>query len=94
MSVAALGGLLAGLATIAISEILLRFWGTSARLESYWKLWLAGLGLRAAWILGLLALILVTRWLEPKPFTLALLGGYLAAQVLEGFRYQRFLRTR
>jgi hypothetical protein len=46
------------------------------------------------WILGLLAAVAVTGALDPKPFVLSLLVGYLVAQVLEGLRYQRLIRTR
>lgn len=92
MSAAIWGGLLVGLATVGFSEVLLRFWGAVGELEAYWKLWLAGIVLRAAWILGALTLVLSGGWLEPKPFVVALLGSYLVSQVVEGFRYSRFVQ--
>ena len=92
MSAAILGGLLAGLATIGLSEALLRVWGAVGKLETYWKLWLVGIALRTAWVLGTLALVLSNGWVEPKPFIVALLGGYLMAQIVEGFRYRHFVQ--
>jgi hypothetical protein len=86
-------GILGGLATIAVSEVVLRFWGTSS-LESVWKALITGMVVRAAWILGLLATVAATGVWSPKPFVISLLAGYLVAQVLEGVRYQRQVRTR
>ena len=85
-------GLLAGLATVGLSELLIRFWG-SGSLHSFWKVLLVGAALRAAWVLGLLAAVLMTGIADAKPFTIALLGSYLAAQIMEGLRYQRMIRT-
>lgn len=85
-------GLLAGLATIGLSELLIRFWG-SGSLHSFWKVLLVGVFLRAVWVLGLLAAVLITEIVDAKPFTIALLAGYLAAQIMEGLRYQRLIRT-
>jgi hypothetical protein len=86
-------GLLGGLATIGVSEFLLKFWGSGSA-GSVFKLLVAGMALRALWILGLLAAVVATGALDPKPFVVALLAGYLVAQVLEGLRYQRLSRTR
>jgi hypothetical protein len=85
-------GLLAGLATIGLSELLIRFWG-SGSLHSFWKVLLVGAFLRAAWVLGLLAAVLMTGIADAKPFTIALLAGYLVGQITEGLRYQRLIRT-
>jgi hypothetical protein len=85
-------GLLAGLATMGLSELLIRFWGSGSIL-SFWKVLLLGVFLRAAWVLGLLAAVLSSGIVEAKPFTIALLAGYLAAQITEGLRYQRLIRT-
>ncbi len=86
-------GLLGGLATIGVSECLLRFRGSGSA-GGVFKLLVVGIVLRALWILGLLALVALTGIVDTKPFVVALLGGYLAAQVLEGLRYQRLIRTR
>jgi hypothetical protein len=86
-------GLLGGLATIAVSEVVLRFWGTNS-FESVWKALITGIVLRAVWILGLLGAVAATGVWDPKPFVISLLAGYLVAQVLEGVRYQRQVRTR
>lgn len=90
---AAIWGLLGGLSTIGLSELLLKLWGARP-VENVWKLLAAGIALRTAWILGLLAAVLLSGVLEAKPFTLALLAGYLVSQILEGLRYQRAIRTR
>jgi hypothetical protein len=37
--------------------------------------------------------VLITGITNAKPFTIALLAGYLAAQIMEGLRYQRLIRT-
>jgi hypothetical protein len=86
-------GLLGGLATIAVSEFLLKFWGSGSA-ASVFRILVTGIVLRAVWIFGLLAAVAVTGALDPKPFVLSLLVGYLVAQVLEGLRYQRLIRTR
>ncbi len=86
-------GLLGGLATIAVSEFLLKFWG-SRSVHSVWKALIAGIVLRTLWILGLLAVVVATGIWDPKPFVVSLLAGYLVAQVLEGLRYQRLIRIR
>ena len=86
-------GLLGGLVTIGLSELLIRFWG-SRSIHSFWKVLLTGMLLRAAWVLGLLAAVLSSGITATKPFTIALLTSYLVAQVAEGLRYQRLIRTR
>ena len=86
-------GLLAGLATIGLSELLIKFWG-SRPVHRFWKVLLVGSALRALWVLGLLAAVLTSGVLEPRPFVIALLGSYLVAQVLEGLRHQHLIRTR
>ena len=93
MTAAIFGGLLAGLATIGISELLLKIWG-SRPVEAVWKLNLAGVGLRTVWVLGVLTLVLITGGEHRGVFIPALLGGYLAAQVWEGFRYQRAMAAK
>ena len=92
MSIGVFWGLVAGLSTMALSELILRLWGPSFKLERYWQLWFVGVAVRTSWVLGLLVLVLHSQWLEPKSFTLALLVGYLMAQVVEGFRYRHFVR--
>jgi hypothetical protein len=93
MTAAILGGLLAGLATVGISELLLIIW--SARpAEAVWKLTVAGIALRTAWVLGVLTLVLVRGGEHRVEFVPALLAGYLAAQVWEGFRYRRAMTAK
>jgi hypothetical protein len=93
MTAAIVGGLLAGLATIGISELLLKIWG-SRPVEAVWKLTLAGIALRAIWVLGVLTLVLLRGGGHRIAFIPALLAGYLAAQVWEGFRYRRVMAAK
>jgi hypothetical protein len=93
MTAAIFGGLLAGLATIGISELLLKIWG-SRPVETVWKLTLAGVGLRTVWVLGVLTVVLINGGEQRGVFVPALLAGYLAAQVWEGFRYQRAMAAK
>lgn len=93
MTAAIFGGLLAGLATIGISELLLKIWG-SRPIEAVWKLTLAGIALRTAWVLGVLTLVLIRGGEHRAAFVPALLAGYLAAQVWEGFRYRRAMAAK
>ena len=86
-------GLLGGLATIGLSEFLIRVYGTCP-LPRLWKVLLAGVFLRTLWVLGLLAGALASGIREAKSFTIALLSGYIVAQIFEGLRYQRLIRTR
>ncbi len=93
MSGAVIWGLLAGLATIGLSEAVLRFWQRRP-LEAVWKLSLIGALLRTIWILAVLSAVLISGWLDRAAFTLALLAGYLLAQVVAGLRYGRFVGTK
>jgi hypothetical protein len=93
MTAAILGGLLAGLATIGISELLLKVWGANP-VAAVWKLTLLGVALRTAWVLGVLTVVLVRGGEHRTGFISALLAGYLAAQVWEGFRYRRAMAAK
>jgi hypothetical protein len=93
MTAAILGGLLAGLATIGISELLLKIWG-SRPAGAIWKLTLTGIALRTVWVLGVLTVALIGGWEHRVAFIPALLAGYLVAQVWEGFRYQRSMAAK
>ena len=93
MTVAAVWGLLCGAVTIGISELLLHCWGARP-IPAFWKLSLLGVAIRTAWVLGALILVLTLTDLEPRAFTIALMATYLAAQVVEGIRYQRLIRTK
>ena len=93
MTAAILGGLLAGLATIGISELLLKMWGSRPE-EAIWKLTLTGIALRTAWVLGVLTVALIGGGEHRGAFISALLAGYLAAKVWEGFRYRRVMAAK
>jgi hypothetical protein len=93
MTAAILGGLLAGLTTIGISELLLKVWGSNP-VAAVWKLTLLGIALRTAWVLGVLTVVLLRGGEHRAVFIPALLAGYLAAQVWEGFRFQRVMAAK
>jgi hypothetical protein len=93
MTAAILGGLLAGLTTIGISELLLKVWGTNP-VAAVWKLTLLGIALRTSWVLGVLTVVLLRGGEHRAVFISALLAGYLAAQVWEGFRYRRVMAAK
>jgi hypothetical protein len=54
----------------------------------------AGLVLRTVWMGAALAIGLGSGHWEARDFTAALLGTYLIAQIVEGFRYRRFVDSR
>ena len=82
-------GLACGLASAAISEAILRA-GPPALLRSFFRTMAAGAALRALWVLALTGWALVTNAADPRYFLPALMLGYLAAQVFEGVRYERY----
>ena len=86
-------GLLGGLATVGLSEGLLRWWG-SRPVHAFWKLLLLGAALRVVWVLGLLGGVLATGILDGKLFTVALLSSYSLAQMLEALRHRNLIRSR
>lgn len=90
---ALLGGLTAGLATIGISEALMRYWSVRP-LNAVWTIALTGIALRTVWVLGVLVVVVANGLLAPIPFVAALLLGYLVGQLLEGVRYQRFVESK
>lgn len=93
MTSAILGGLIAGLATLAVSEIVLRRIGAASG-RAFWKTLSAGAAARAAWVLLALACSLSLGAVERRAFTAALLLSYLAAQVIEGLRCRRVFERR
>ena len=93
MTVAVVWGLLCGATTIGVSELMLHWWGERPTL-SFWKLSLLGVAVRTIWVLAALILVLTLTDLEARAFTVALVASYFAAQIIEGFRYQRLIRTK
>ena len=90
MSASFAAGLAAGLVSVALSEALLAWWARKPQTPAL-KVVFAGMALRTAWMTtALVAGLGSERW-EPKGFTAALLGTYLIAQIVEGFRYRRFV---
>ena len=83
----------AGLGAIAISEALLAWWTRRPRTPAM-KVAFIGLALRTVWMTAALLLGLGSGLVDPKVFIAALLAAYLGAQVLEGFRYRRFVDNR
>jgi hypothetical protein len=93
MTGAIVAGLVAGVATIGISELVLKVWA-SRPVEAVWKLTLVGVALRTAWVLSVLITFLAVGGENREAFVPALLAGYLGAQVWEGFRYQRAMASK
>ena len=93
MSASLVAGLAAGLGSVAVSEALLGWWSRRPQTPGL-KIAFAGLALRTVWMATALAWGLGSGLLEPKAFTAALLGTYLIAQIVEGFRYRRFVDSR
>lgn len=93
MTAAVIWGLVAGAVTFGISELLLKLWKKRPSLD-FWKVSLLGVIARGAYVLGILTFVVLSGWLEPAPFTMALLAVYFAAQVFEAFRYRKQIETR
>ncbi len=88
MTGAILWGLIAGFGTLAVSEIILH--QVPLMRTEFWRALILGAVIRTTWVLFFLAFVISRNLLEPRAFTLALLLGYLGAQIVEGLRYQRF----
>ena len=58
------------------------------------KVVFAGLALRIAWMAAALVFGLGSGLWAPKAYVAALLTAYLAAQIVEGFRYRSFVDNR
>ena len=93
MTAAVVWGVVAGAVTFGISELLLKLWEKRPAWD-FWKVSLAGVIARSAYVLGILTLVVLSGWLEPAPFTMALAAVYFAAQVFEAFRYRKQIETR
>lgn len=89
MSLEFVAGLICGLASAAVSEAVLRL-DPPILERNLFKVLAAGAGLRTLWVLALTAWALLGGAADPRLFVPALLLGYLAAQVFEGFRYTRY----
>jgi hypothetical protein len=90
---AILAGAAIGLGTILVSEAMLRYWMRRPD-EPAMKILLRGLLLRVALVLTALVVILSRGWFDEIVFVSAVFVSYLAAQVWEGLRYQRFIHSR
>lgn len=93
MTAAIFAGAAIGLGTALVSEAVLRYWMRRPN-EPAMKILLRGLLLRTALVLTALVVILWRGWFDEIAFVAALFVSYLAAQVWEGFRYQRFIHSR
>lgn len=93
MTAAIFAGAAIGLATVFVSEAMLRYWMRRPK-EPAMKILLRGLLLRTVLVLTALTVILSRGWFDEMVFVWALFLSYLAAQVWEGFRYQRFIHSR
>lgn len=93
MTAAVIWGATAGAVTFGISELLLKLWKKYPALD-FWKVSLLGVIARSTYVLGILTFVVLSGWVEPAPFTMALLAVYFAAQVFEGIRYRKQIETR
>ncbi len=82
-------GLVCGLASAVVSEAVLRLDAGMLKRRLMHAL-AVGIGLRTLWVLTLAAWALSGGVANPPAFVLALLLGYLFAQVFEGVRYERY----
>ncbi len=90
---AILAGATVGCGVVLISEAMLRYWKSHPN-ESAMKIMLRGLLFRAALVLSALVVVVSNGWFDTATFAGALFASYLAAQVWEGFRYQRYIHSR
>jgi hypothetical protein len=90
---AVLWGLLGGLATLGVSELLLRWWRPRP-VHTFLQLVLLSTALRATLVLGFLGAVLATNSLEARLFVPALLGSYFLALLMEAFRHQQVIRSK
>ena len=93
MTAAIFAGVAIGLSTVFVSELMLRYWKSRPN-ETAIGILLRGLLLRTALVLSALVVVLSRGWFDEIVFLTALFVSYLAAQVWEGFRYQRFIHSR
>ncbi len=82
-----------GCGVVVISEAMLRYWKSHPD-ESAMKIMLRGLLFRTALVLSALVVVVSNDWFATTTFVAALFASYLAAQVWEGFRYQRYIHSR
>ncbi len=82
-------GLACGLVTALVSEAVLRLGAPTLKRRLFSALAI-GAGLRALWVLALVAWSLSSDAIDARAYVLALLAGYLASQVFEGVRYTRY----
>ena len=89
MTWAVVAGLACGLATVLISEAILRFGGPALQ-HSLFRVLATGIALRTLWVLAVVAWSLSAGVPDPRAFVPGLLVGYLTGQVFEGIRYGRY----
>ena len=82
-------GLACGLASALISEAVLRL-GAPLLKRHLFRALAAGIALRSLWVLACAGWALSSGEPGAASFVVVLLLGYLAAQVFEGIRYQRY----
>lgn len=93
MTAAFIWGVVVGAVTFGISELLLKLWEKHPALD-FWKVSLLGVIARSTYVLGMLTFVVLSGWVEPAPFTIALVAVYFTAQVFEAFRYRKQIETR
>jgi len=93
VTAAIFAGAAIGLGTVFVSEAMLRYWMRRPD-EPAMKILLRGLLLRVVLVLTGVVVVLSRGWFDEVVFVTAVFVSYLAAQVWEGLRYQRFIHSR
>ena len=88
-----IGGILAGLLTVVVSEWLL-FRSRISAVKNFWKLSLVSSAVRVVCVVVTLVFGLQVRHLDPTYFTFVLLVVYFAGLLFEARRYNRWIETR
>ncbi|MCZ6666884.1 MAG: hypothetical protein O7B81_16415 [Gammaproteobacteria bacterium] len=90
---AVLLGLLGGLATLGVSEALLRWWRPRP-VHTFLRLVLLSTALRTTLVLGLLGAGLASGSVDGRLYVPALLGSYFLALLVETFRHQQVIQSK
>ena len=91
--IAVFWGLLGGLATLGVSEVLLRWWRPRP-VHTFWKLGLLSTAVRTLLVLSLLGAVLASGSLDGRLFAPALLGSYFIVLLVETFRHRQVIRSK
>ena len=86
-------GVLAGLATVLLSEALM-LCRANVPVQDFWKLSLVNSAFRSAFVVAALVVGVSIAAVDPAPFTFALSTAYLGGLIFEARRYRRRIETK